>query len=181
MFEFSLLISVVLELVVFDLVAFVDWTFLLMLFLGINVLLSVFQLLWVAPAKMKKDKISEHLPKDQELAISYGVFLKILAHPNDAIGKVFGSENSGYVSGLGGNVCPSKAFQMYRNSHVNLGSSSNISHQHVEDFEKQAETLKEKLTGYEETQEKLMQNENHLATLHRFLQSKFGSELPTLN
>ncbi|KAF3662659.1 putative pentatricopeptide repeat-containing protein, mitochondrial-like isoform X1 [Capsicum annuum] len=121
-----------------------------------------------------KDKISEHLPEDQELAISYGVPLKILAHPHDAIGKVFGSEHSGRVRSLGRKVCPSKDFGMFRNSHVNLGSSRSISHQRVEDLEKQVETLKEKLTGYEETKE-------NMATLHSFLQSKFGSELPTLN
>ncbi|KAF3638468.1 hypothetical protein FXO38_23211 [Capsicum annuum] len=126
-------------------------------------------------------KISEHLPEDQELVISYGVPLKILAHPNDAIEKVFESEHSERVRSLGGNVCPSKTFGMSRNSYVNLGSSSSISRQRVEDLEKQVETLKEKLSGYEETKEKLVQNENHLATLHRFLQSKFGSELPTLN
>ncbi|KAM3303453.1 hypothetical protein P3S67_014483 [Capsicum chacoense] len=131
--------------------------------------------------KILVDKISEHLPEDQKLAISYGVPLKILAHPNDAIGKVFGSEYSGRVRDLGGNVCPSNAFRMSRNSNVNLGSSSSISHQRVEDLEKQVQTLKEKLTGYEETKEKLVQNENHLATLHRFLKSKFDSELPTLN
>ncbi|KAM3204422.1 hypothetical protein P3L10_027831 [Capsicum annuum] len=124
--------------------------------------------------KILVDKISEHLPKDQKFAISYGVPSKILAHPNDAIGKVFGSEHSGRVHGLGGNVCPSKVFGMSKNSHVHLGSSSSISRQRVEDLEKQVETLKEKLTGYEET------NEN-LATVHSFLQSKFGSELPTLN
>ncbi|KAM3216534.1 hypothetical protein P3L10_025975 [Capsicum annuum] len=131
--------------------------------------------------KILADEISEHLPEDQELAISYGFPLKILAYPNDAIEKVFGSEHFGCVRGLGGNVCPSKAFRMSRNSNVNLGSSSSISRQRVEDLEKRVETLKEKLTGYEETKEKLVQNENHLATLHRFLQSKFGSKLPTLN
>ncbi|KAF3613830.1 hypothetical protein FXO37_36209 [Capsicum annuum] len=124
--------------------------------------------------KILVDKISEHLPKDQKFAISYGVPSKILAHPNDAIGKVFGSEHSRCVHGLGGNVCPSKVFGMSKNSHVHLGSSSSISRQRVEDLEKQVETLKEKLTGYEET------NEN-LTTVHSFLQSKFGSELPTLN
>ncbi|KAF3658464.1 putative pentatricopeptide repeat-containing protein, mitochondrial-like isoform X1 [Capsicum annuum] len=124
--------------------------------------------------KILADKISEHLPEDQELAISYGVPLKILAHPHDAIGKVFGSEHSGRVRSLGRKVCPSKDFGMFRNSHVNLGSSRSISHQRVEDLEKQVETLKEKLTGYEETKE-------NMATLHSFLQSKFGSELPTLN
>ncbi|KAM3291596.1 hypothetical protein P3S67_019885 [Capsicum chacoense] len=33
--------------------------------------------------KIVADKISEHLPEDQELAASSGVPLKILAHPND--------------------------------------------------------------------------------------------------
>ncbi|KAF3623103.1 hypothetical protein FXO38_30917 [Capsicum annuum] len=104
-----------------------------------------------------KDKILEHLPEDQELAISYGVPLKILAHPNDVIEKVYGSENFGHVHGLDGNVCPSKAFGISRNSHVNLVSSSSISSQRVEDLEKQVETLNEKLTGYEETKEKFVQ------------------------
>ncbi|KAF3653125.1 hypothetical protein FXO38_10807 [Capsicum annuum] len=67
------------------------------------------------------DKILEHLPEDQELAISYGVPLKILAHLNDVIEKVFGSEHSGRVHGLGGNVCPSKAFGVFRNHNMNLG------------------------------------------------------------
>ncbi|XP_015168772.1 uncharacterized protein, partial [Solanum tuberosum] len=136
------------------------------------------------------DKILEHLPEDQEHAATLGVPLKILAHPNDAIGKVYGVEHSGRVRGIGGNVCPSAAFGMPRHSisHVNVGTSNNMSHQRVEDLEKHVETLEEKLTGYEETKEKLeetkkrlAQNENHLATLHRFLQAKFGSELPTFN
>ncbi|PHT38082.1 hypothetical protein CQW23_21655 [Capsicum baccatum] len=83
------------------------------------------------------DKISEHLTEDQELAISYGISLKILAHPNDAIGKKFGSEHSGCMRGLGGNVCPSKAFGMSKNSHLDLGSLSSISRLRVEDLEKQ--------------------------------------------
>ncbi|KAM3326181.1 hypothetical protein P3S67_001307 [Capsicum chacoense] len=85
---------------------------------------------------LQMDKISEHLLEDQELAISYGVPLKILAHSNDAIRKVFGSEYFGRVCGLGGNVCPSKVFGMSRNSHVILGSSSSIYHQRVEVLEK---------------------------------------------
>ncbi|KAF3679068.1 hypothetical protein FXO37_04072 [Capsicum annuum] len=82
------------------------------------------------------DKISENLTEDQELSISYGVPLKILAHPNDVPGEVFGSEHSGRVCRLGGNVCLSKAFEMSRNSHVNLGNSSSISRQRIEDLEK---------------------------------------------
>ncbi|KAH0712447.1 hypothetical protein KY289_008406 [Solanum tuberosum] len=140
--------------------------------------------------KILADKILEHLPEDQEHAATLGVPLKILAHPNDAIGKVYGVEHSGRVRGTGGNVCPSAAFGMPRHSisHVNVGTSNNMSHQRVEDLEKHVETLEEKLTGYEETKEnleetkkRLAQNENHLATLHRFLQAKFGSELPTFN
>ncbi|KAF3643312.1 hypothetical protein FXO38_20691 [Capsicum annuum] len=50
------------------------------------------------------DKLLELLPEDQELAISCGVPFKILAHPNDAIEKVCGSEHSRRVRGLGGNV-----------------------------------------------------------------------------
>ncbi|XP_060215653.1 uncharacterized protein LOC132642528 isoform X1 [Lycium barbarum] len=147
--------------------------------------------------KIIADKISEHLSQDQEHAATLGVPLKILAHPNDAIGKVYGAEHSGRVRGLGGNICPSTAFGMPKHSisHANLGGSSNMSHLRVEDLEKHVGTLKEKLIGYEETKEKLedtkeqlvetkerlAQNENHLATLHRFLQAKFGSELPSFN
>ncbi|XP_060201834.1 uncharacterized protein LOC132630263 [Lycium barbarum] len=140
--------------------------------------------------KIIADKISEHLSQDHEHAATLGVPLKILAHPNDAIGKVYGVEHSGRVRGLGGNVCPSTAFGMPKHSvsYANLGGSSNTSHQRVEDLEKHVETLEEKLTGYEETKEqfvetkeRLAQNENHLATLHRFLQAKFGSELPSFS
>ncbi|XP_060197670.1 uncharacterized protein LOC132626717 isoform X2 [Lycium barbarum] len=147
--------------------------------------------------KIIADKISEHLSQDQERAATLGVPLKIFSHPNNAIGKVYGAEHSGRVRGLGGNVYPSAAFGMPRCSisHTNFGGSTNMSHQRVEDLEKHVETLKEKLTGYEETKEKLeetkehlvetkerlAQNENHLATLHTFLQAKFGSELPSFN
>uniref|UniRef100_M1DM66 Uncharacterized protein n=1 Tax=Solanum tuberosum TaxID=4113 RepID=M1DM66_SOLTU len=116
--------------------------------------------------------------------------MKILAHPNDSIGKVFGVENSGLVRGIGRNVCPSATFGLSRHSisHANVSSYNNLSHQPVEDLEKHVETLVEKLTEYEEAKEKpeetkkwLAQNEYHLVTLHRFLQAKFGSELPTFN
>ncbi|KAG5615467.1 hypothetical protein H5410_015291 [Solanum commersonii] len=123
------------------------------------------------------DKILEHL-EDQEHAATLGVSLKILAHPNDVIGKVYGVEHSSCVRGIGGNVCPSTVFGMPRHS---------ISHANV-DLEKHVETLEEKLTGYKETKEKLeetkkrlAQNENHLKTLHMFLQAKFDNELPSFN
>ncbi|KAG5610466.1 hypothetical protein H5410_021747, partial [Solanum commersonii] len=99
-------------------------------------------------------KILEHLPEDQEHAVTLGVPLKILANPNDAIGKVYGVVHSGRVRGID-EICR------------NFG---------------------EKLTGYKETKEKLeetkkqlAQNENHLKTLRRFLQAKFGNELPSFN
>ncbi|WMV57606.1 hypothetical protein MTR67_050991, partial [Solanum verrucosum] len=90
------------------------------------------------------DKILEHL-EDQEHAATLGVPLKILAHPNDVIGKVYGVEHSGCVLGIGGNVCPSTVFGMPRHSisHANVGSFSNMSHQRVEDLEKHVETLEE--------------------------------------
>ncbi|PHT74630.1 40S ribosomal protein S12 [Capsicum annuum] len=89
----------------------------------------------------------------------------------DSEGKARKVVKCGCVVGkdYGGNVCPSKAFEMSRNSHVNVGSSSNISRQRIEDLKEQVEILKEKLNGYEETKE-------NLATLHSFLQSKFGSK-----
>ncbi|MCD7450597.1 hypothetical protein HAX54_007393 [Datura stramonium] len=95
-------------------------------------------------------------PKQCKERSSDGVPSKILAHPNDAIGKVYGAEHSGRVRGLGGNVCSSVAFGMPINSisYANFESSSNMSHQRVEDPEKHIETLEEKLTGYEETKEK---------------------------
>ncbi|XP_060185175.1 uncharacterized protein LOC132614677 isoform X1 [Lycium barbarum] len=68
--------------------------------------------------KIIADKISEHLSQDQEHAATLGVPLKILAHPNDAIGKVYGAEHSGRVRGLGGNICPSTAFGMPKHSLV---------------------------------------------------------------
>ncbi|XP_059287417.1 uncharacterized protein LOC132040763 [Lycium ferocissimum] len=105
--------------------------------------------------KIIADKISEHLSQDQEHAATLGVPLKILAHPNDDIGKVYGAEHSGRVRGLGGNICPSTAFGMPKHSisHANLDGSSNMSHLRVEDLEKHVGTLKEKLIGYEETKE----------------------------
>ncbi|KAH0640538.1 hypothetical protein KY285_037124 [Solanum tuberosum] len=130
------------------------------------------------------DKILEHLPEDQEQDATLGVPLKILAHPNDAFGKVHGVEHSGRVHGIGGNVCSSAVFGMPRHSisHVNVGTFNNMSHQCVDDLEKHVETLEEKLTGYEETKEKLdetkkkleetkkrlAQNENHLVLTPNF-------------
>ncbi|KAL3373094.1 hypothetical protein AABB24_005206, partial [Solanum stoloniferum] len=91
-----------------------------------------------------QDKILEHL-EDQEHAATLGVPLKLLAHPNDVIGKMYGVEHSSRVRGIGGNVCPSTVFGMPRHSisHANVGSFSNMSHQRVEDLEKHVESLEE--------------------------------------
>ncbi|KAK4375032.1 hypothetical protein RND71_005709 [Anisodus tanguticus] len=48
-----------------------------------------------------KDKISDHIPQDQEHAATLSVHMKILAYP---IGKVYGAEHFDRVRGLGGNV-----------------------------------------------------------------------------
>ncbi|RYQ83734.1 hypothetical protein Ahy_B10g102546 [Arachis hypogaea] len=42
------------------------------------------------------EQILEYFPEDQERAAAEGVSSKVLAHPNDAIGKVFGAENVGH-------------------------------------------------------------------------------------
>ncbi|KAG5586005.1 hypothetical protein H5410_046439 [Solanum commersonii] len=118
----------------------------------------------IARKGRQMDKILEHLPEDQEHIATLRVPLKILAHPNDAMGKVYGVEHYGRVRGIGGNVCPSAACGMprYSISHVNVDTSNNMSHQRVEDLEKHVETLEEKLTRYEETKEKLNETKEKL-------------------
>ncbi|XP_019439044.1 PREDICTED: uncharacterized protein LOC109344745 [Lupinus angustifolius] len=65
--------------------------------------------------KTLADKISEHLPQDQENVTTSGVSSKVFAHPNDAIGKAYGAEHSGRVHGLGTGICPSSAFAHTQN------------------------------------------------------------------
>lgn len=103
---------------------------------------------------------------------------------------MYGVEHSGRVRGIGGNICFSVVFGMPRHSirHENVDSLGNTPHQRVEELQKHVKTLEEKLTGYEETKKKLEESkkrlakkENHLETLHRFLQVEFGNELPSFN
>ena len=54
------------------------------------------------------------------------------------------------------------------------GFSNNVDNQHIQDLKKQVETLQEKLSGYEETK-------SQLAILHKFLEDKFGNELPSFH
>ncbi|RYR04456.1 hypothetical protein Ahy_B06g084179 [Arachis hypogaea] len=121
------------------------------------------------------EQILEHLPEDQERAASEGVPSKVLAHPNDAIGKVFGAENIGCVRGFSSAVCPvgfGKSKRIF--GFTTGGVSSNVSQQHVLNLEKQVETLEKKLDGYEETK-------IQLAALHKFLLSKYGDEVPSMS
>ncbi|XP_057759993.1 uncharacterized protein LOC130980319 [Arachis stenosperma] len=121
------------------------------------------------------EQILEHLPEDQERAAAEGVPSKVLAHPNDAIGKVFGAENVGRVRGFSSAVCPvgfGKSKRIF--GFTTGGVSSNVSQQHVLNLEKQVETLEKKLDGYEETK-------IQLAALHKFLSSKYGDEVPNMS
>ncbi|RYR47086.1 hypothetical protein Ahy_A07g033016 [Arachis hypogaea] len=102
------------------------------------------------------EQILEHLPEDQEHTAAEGVLWKMLAHLNDVIEKVFGAENVGRFG---------------KSKHIfgltTGGVSSNVFQQHVE-------TLEKKLDGYEETK-------IQLATLHKFLLSKYGDEVLSMS
>ncbi|XAR67833.1 hypothetical protein NMG60_11002755 [Bertholletia excelsa] len=98
--------------------------------------------------KVLANKISEHLFEDQEHAATLGVPSKILAHCDDAIGKVRGVEHSGHVCSLGTGVCPSSIFGLPKNSinYVNFGGlGNNVNNKYIQDLKKQVETLQEKL------------------------------------
>ena len=67
-------------------------------------------------------------------------------------------------------------------------SSGRVAQRHVEDLANQVNTLEENLAGYQETklelsqtQDKLSKTENKLNTLYKFLQDKFGSDVPNLD
>ncbi|MED6163462.1 hypothetical protein PIB30_080169 [Stylosanthes scabra] len=112
-----------------------------------------------------KKKITQHLPEDQERAATEGIPSKVLAHPNDATGKIYGPENGKRVRGFSSAVCPVGFGKSKRTFEVgSCGSSSNVSQQHVEDLERQ-----------------LKQAKNQVATLYRFLSQKYGDEVPTLS
>ncbi|MED6113413.1 hypothetical protein PIB30_070559 [Stylosanthes scabra] len=99
------------------------------------------------------EKITQHLPEDQERAATEGIPSKVLAHPNDANGKIYGPENGKRVRGFSSVVCPVGFGKSKRTFEVgSCGSSSNVSQQHVEDLERQ-----------------LKQAKDQVATLYRFL------------
>ncbi|KAF7832226.1 uncharacterized protein G2W53_014559 [Senna tora] len=129
-------------------------------------------------------KISENLSQDQEHAALSGVPSKIYAEPNDALGKVFGPEHPGRVRGLGVGVCPSKVFglqgQVVGSVRTSNSSDNNQTHVRIEDLVKQVNNLQDNLVGYQETKLELSQTQAKLTTLHKFLQDKFGSDVPNL-
>ncbi|XLT68802.1 hypothetical protein HN873_025241, partial [Arachis hypogaea] len=110
-------------------------------------------------------KIAEHLSEDQERAAAEGIHSKVLAHPNDAIEKVYGTENGKRVRGFSNAAYPSsfgKSKRIFRGA-ICRGSSS-ASQQHVAELEKQLQEAK-----------------GQVATLYRFLQQKYSDEVPTLS
>ncbi|MED6210829.1 hypothetical protein PIB30_067848 [Stylosanthes scabra] len=85
-----------------------------------------------------KKKISEHLPEDQERAATEGVPSKVLAHPDDAIGKVYGPEYGKRVRGFSSFICLGGFGKSKRIFGVsNCEATNNVSQQHVEDLERQ--------------------------------------------
>ncbi|RYR02751.1 hypothetical protein Ahy_B06g081572 [Arachis hypogaea] len=105
------------------------------------------------------------MSEDQERAANEGIHLKVLAHPDDAIGKVCGPENGKRVHGFSNATCPnsfdkSKCFF----GGAICGGSRSASQQHVANLERQ-----------------LQETKYQVATLHRFLQQKYGDEVPTFS
>ncbi|RYR73433.1 hypothetical protein Ahy_A02g007778 [Arachis hypogaea] len=88
-----------------------------------------------------------------------------MAHPDDAIGKVCGPENGKRVCGFSNAACSSgfgKSKCIFGGAIY--GGSSSASQQHVADLERQLQEAKDQV-----------------ATLHKFLQQKYGDEVPTFS
>ena len=99
-----------------------------------------------------------------------GVPSQIFAEPNDAIGKALGPERHGRVRGMGVGLCPSGVFGLQAslvNSRKTNISSGNAPQNCVEELMK--------------TKAELSQTQTKLSTLYKFLQDKFGSEVPNLD
>ncbi|MED6164504.1 hypothetical protein PIB30_090779, partial [Stylosanthes scabra] len=93
-----------------------------------------------------------HLPRDQERVVIEGIAYQVLAHSDDAVGKVFGAEHAGRVRGFSSPVCPEEFGKSKLIFGPSTGGVSNsASQQLVKNLEKQVEDLEQKLNGYEET------------------------------
>ncbi|QHO02390.1 uncharacterized protein DS421_13g423370 [Arachis hypogaea] len=90
---------------------------------------------------------------------------KVLAHPDDAIGKVCSPENGKRVRDFSNVACPRGFVKSKRIfGGAICGGSSSASQQHVADLERQLQEAK-----------------GQVATLHRFLQQKYGDEVPAFS
>jgi len=133
---------------------------------------------------------------DQERVASSGITSKIFAEPDDAIGKVFGPEHPGRVRVMGIGSCPSSIFGLQRqlvNSQIRMGSSVNTTCNNGEgegmiDLVNQVKTLQERSIAHQETLKELsetkvelQQTQSKFNTLLKFLQDKFGDDLPPLD
>ncbi|MED6187246.1 hypothetical protein PIB30_074640 [Stylosanthes scabra] len=121
------------------------------------------------------EQILEYLPRDQERVVIEDIASQVLAHPDDAVGKVFGAEHARRVRGFSSTVCPEGFGKSKLIFGPSTGGVSNpVSQQFVKNLEKQVKDLEQKLNGYEETKAQL-------ANLHNFLISKYGDEVPTIS
>ncbi|XP_057740187.1 uncharacterized protein LOC130957336 [Arachis stenosperma] len=111
----------------------------------------------------RPEKITEHLSENQERSATKGIHSKVLAHLDDAIGKICGPENCKRVRGFSNAACPSdfgKSKRIFGGAIC--GCSSSALQQYVADLERQ-----------------LQEANDQVATLYRFLQQKYGDELTT--
>ncbi|RYR72787.1 hypothetical protein Ahy_A02g006999 [Arachis hypogaea] len=108
------------------------------------------------------EKIAERAAiEDQERAATEGIHSKVLTHPDDVIGKACGPENGKQVRGFSNAACPSDFAHLWRG---NMQRFSSASQQHVADLDRQLQEAKDQMP-----------------TLHRFLQHKYGDEIPTFS
>ncbi|RYR28774.1 hypothetical protein Ahy_B01g052943 [Arachis hypogaea] len=115
-------------------------------------------------AKEKRELCKRERTTINQRAAIGGIHSKVLAHPDDAIGKVCGPENSKRVRGFSNATCPNGFGKSKRIFGVaNCRSSSSASQQHVADLERQLQEAKDQV-----------------ATLHRFLQHTVIKYLPSL-
>ncbi|KAI5430958.1 hypothetical protein KIW84_035196 [Lathyrus oleraceus] len=130
-------------------------------------------------ANVKSVKRSQYLSEDQDHAVSLGVLSKVLAHSDGTVRDVCKLEvldqvcvGEKDISNLK-DLDDTNTFGMYSPS---TDSFDNSCQKNFEDLKIYAETLEEKLIGYEETKQQLAQVQNQLTIVQKFLQHKFGEE-----